>query len=112
MENLIKNEKLEHLLIKHWPEFLDYRKLIAFILQSVRDANLPVNEEDELPKKCVEISITKFSIKDYSGFLLWIDFIVPQDDGFAIGTCECFLGNNGKLQLNRTVGQILKLHSK
>jgi hypothetical protein len=110
MENLIKNDKLEQLLIKHWTEFLDYRKLIAFVLQSVRDANLPVYEEDDLPKKGVEINITRFNILD-DGFLLWIDFTAPQNDGFAIGTCECILSNFGNLQLSRTVGQILKPRS-
>jgi hypothetical protein len=80
-------------------------------MQCVRDKDdFPVHEEDELPNKGVEITISRFSIKE-NGFLLWIDFTVPQPNGFAIGTCEITLSNTGSLNLIRTVGQMLKKRS-
>lgn len=108
MEKIINNEKLEKILTALWTDFLDYRKVIAFIMASVRDNinNLPVHQEDDLPKKGVEIAISRFSIKN-GGFLLWIDFTIPRESGFAIGTCECHLSNLGELQLKKIVGQIL-----
>lgn len=108
MEKLINKEKLEKILIAFWTDILDYRKVIAFVMASVRDniKNLPEYQEDNLPQKGVETTISRFSIKS-GGFLLWIDFTVPRENGFAIGTCECHLSNLGELQLQKIVGQML-----
>lgn len=113
MRNVINNEKLEQLLTKNWAEFIDYRKLIAFIMICVRDNKdtFPIHKELDLPKKNVEITISKFSIKR-DKFLLWIDFTVPQESGFSIGTCEAYLTNLGELILNQVVGQTLIQYSR
>ena len=109
MENVIKTEKLEQMLIKFWAEFLDYRKVITFVTMSVRDNEFPIFEEDSLPQKNVEISISRFALKN-DGFLLWLDFTVPKETGFVVGTCEATLKNSGELILNQILGQFLKLH--
>jgi len=108
MLNVINNEKLEHILTKLWAEFLDYRKVIAFVMTCVRDNknDFPVFEEDSLPQKTVEIALSRFTLKS-DGFILWIDFTVPQETGFVIGTCETYLTNTGELKLNRILGQLL-----
>lgn len=103
---IIDQEKLEKILTVNWANFLDYRRLIAFVLTCVRDNELPTCEETDLPRKNTEISVTRFSLKD-NGFLLWIDFTVPKSNGFAIGTCECYLTNKGEINLNQIIGHVL-----
>ena len=109
MKDLIKNDILEKILTLNWASFLDYRKLIAFVLVCVRDNELPEYRETDLPKKNTEIVVSRFTLID-NGFLLWIDFTIPKEDGFAIGTCECHLSTKGEIILKQIVGQILKSH--
>jgi hypothetical protein len=109
MENVINKEKLEQLLTQKWTEFLDYRKIIAFVMISVRDNNFPVFEENNLPQKNTEIKISRFVLKN-DGFLLWIDFTVPKEPGFVVGTCEAILKSSGKLILNQILGQFIRSH--
>ena len=107
MEKIINKQKLEELLTAHWADILDVRKLIAYIMLNVRDEKLKTFVEDILPDKGVEITITKFAIQD-EGFFLWIDFTIPKENGFAIGTCETHLSNSGVLTTTEIVGQLLK----
>lgn len=109
MEKIINKQKLEELLTAHWAEILDVRKLIAHVMLNVRDADLKTFEEDNLPEKGVEITITRFTIQN-DGFLLWIDFTIPKERGFAIGTCEAHLSNSGILNTTQVVGHLLKQH--
>jgi hypothetical protein len=108
MDNILKTTKLENILLSKWTEFLDVRKLLAFIMKSVRDTkDLIEIEEETLPQKNTELTLSKFSINQ-NGFLIWADFTIPKEKGFAIGTCEICLNNNGNLKLIRCVGHILK----
>jgi hypothetical protein len=107
MKNIINNKKFEELLTTKWANFLDYRKVIAFVMAVVRDTDLPTHVEENLPPKGVEITISRFSIQS-NGFLLWIDFTIPKEGGFAMGTCEAHLTNLGTLTSERIVGQFLK----
>ena len=108
MENVINNEKLDLLLKKHWADFLDYRKVMAFVMVCVRDNDFPIHIEENLPQKTVEITVSRFATKD-DGFLIWMDFTVPRESGFTTGTCEAHLTNTGNLKLNRILG--VSIHS-
>jgi len=108
MQNVIDKDKLERLLTSKWAEFLDFKKIMAFVMVNVRDHDeFPVYEEETLPQKGVEITVTRFTLLD-NGFLLWLDFTVPKDNGFAIGTLETHLNFEGDLIPVRIVGQMLK----
>jgi hypothetical protein len=108
MQNVIDKQKMEQLLISKWTEFLDYKKVMAFVMVSVRDHDdFPTYEEDDLPRKGVEITVTRCSPFD-NGFLLWLDFTVPKSGGFAIGTIEAQLSLTGDLTVDRIIGHILK----
>ncbi len=107
MQNVINKQKMEQLLVSKWTEFLDYKKIMAFVMVSVRDHEFPIYEEEDLPKKGVEITMTRCSPFD-NGFLLWLDFTVPKNNGFAIGTIETQLSLSGNLNLVRIIGHALK----
>jgi hypothetical protein len=109
MNSIVKKSDLEKLLLTNWTKFIDYQKLIIFVTQTVRDYNnFPIFEEDELPEKGVQITLTRFSILN-NKFILWIDFTVPKQLGFVIGTCETTLELSGKMYLQNLVGQHLMI---
>ena len=107
MNDIINKNKLEDLLTAKWASFLDFRKVIAFVIAEVRDyKDFSIYEEENLPEKGVEIKVTRFSLRS-NGFLMWIDFTVPREKGFIIGTCEAFLTNTGVLTSKQIVGNYL-----
>lgn len=108
MNSVIKKNSLERILLANWTSILDFQKIILFTTQVVRDYNdFPVFEEDEIPKKGVQISLTRFTVLNHA-FLIWIDYTVPKDFGFVIGTCEAILDLSGNLTLKNLIGQHLK----
>jgi hypothetical protein len=112
MEQVIKSQNLENLLLKNWANFLDTKKVMAFTLTCVRDSKNDFNiivEEESLPKKNVQIIVTRFNIK-HDGFQLWIDFTVPEDNEILVGTVEAHLSNNGNLNRLRTIGTRFTQH--
>jgi len=106
----INTEKLEKILLKHWADFLNYKQLMAFTLEVVRDnkTSLTVQAESDLPEKSVQIVLSRFELVRF-GFVLWIDFTVPNDNEIAVGTVEAFLSNTGELRLRRIDGHLFTM---
>jgi hypothetical protein len=97
MKNVLKNafskDKFEELLVANWTQFLDYSKLLAYVLFTIQEkaSNFTQVESEEKPFKGIRITISRFSISD-NGFLIWIDFIAPFSGSQVVeGTMELFL---------------------
>ena len=111
MNKVLNNNKLEQLLLKNWANILDVTQLLSFVMSEVRDAeNFEIIEEDNLPNKPVEITLSRFHFtKD--GFVIWVDFTIPQPKGFSIGTLEALISPiENKLTTLKIAGQVLKQH--
>lgn len=101
--NILNKQGLENVLRSHWSEFTRRNELMLFTLESARDADYNISDEEtDIPQQ-LKISITKVSLS-HSGFEIWIEFIVPRNDGVAIGTHVCFLSLNGNLELVKSYG--------
>lgn len=106
MENLIIQDKLEDLLIAKWACFVDVRRLMAFVMSHVRDAQLPHVADDEVAPKGVQITISRFQWKQ-EGFLVWVDFTIPVErTQIAVGTTELLLKQNGEVVHHKTIGNV------
>ena len=106
MKNLINKQNLEKLLISKWTSFMDSRQLIAFTLLNVRDKRddfQVIKEDDELPKKNVQVTIERFEPCE-DGFVVWIDYTVPHENEIIVGTIETNLTLNGNLTLSNIIG--------
>jgi hypothetical protein len=104
MDKLIQPEQLENLLVAKWANFVDARRLIAFIMACVRDATLPHCIEEEVPAKGVQISISRFEWTQ-PGFLIWADFSIPTGEGeVAVGTTEFLITPAGITEHIKTIG--------
>ena len=69
----INNEKFEKTLIKQWTEFIDVREFLSYAssLHSFGDNS-----------KVKKLSITRFELA-IQGFIVWIDYIISQNNGFV-----------------------------
>lgn len=107
MKNLINGQNLENLLIANWAKFLDFKQIIAFTLNCVRDNkdSLQTVLEDELPEKNVQVTISRFELYP-DGFVIWIDYTVPYENTIAVGTVESKLNLNGELIPLNTIGTL------
>jgi len=103
---MIQKRKLEEVLVAKWAHFVDVRRLMAFVMVSVRDAHLPHLIDDDVTPKGTQITVSRFELFQ-GGFLLWIDFSMPlENNQLAVGTVECVLPPNGDVELRNVIGNI------
>jgi len=107
MEKIINKERLEKLLITNWTSFLDRNKLLAFVLSTVRNQKFSIATSDDFTNKNVIVKLSRFELTN-TGFEVWADFNVPQQNGCAVGTTELALSFDGKLSHVQTIGTLLK----
>ena len=111
MTEIINSKKLEELLIANWTSFINYSKLMAHILEIVRDTELAVMEQSTIPKIGIQISISRFELI-HNGFLIWVEFKVPKEENkIAIGTSELKLSYSGGLSHIKTIGNLYVINS-
>ncbi len=103
---ILDKSKLENILLANWANFLNPNEVMKFTLSCVRDNvnTFLVMEESELPKKSVQILVSRFNILEENGFQLWIDFTVPKNDEILVGTVEAYLEKLNNLKLISVVG--------
>lgn len=81
----INIEKLEKTLIKNWAEFINPREFLAYA------QSLTVNNSDS---KVTKLSTTRFELTS-KGFIVWIDYILYQNNTPVNITSELFLDFEG-----------------
>lgn len=110
---MINKEKLEELLVRNWAKFFDTKKLVAKVLQDVAISfnTFNIAERGGPERNSMQVSLSRFYLAD-SGFILWVEFIVPRDAETSVGTAEYILSNNGSLELRQIMGTRFTIESK
>lgn len=108
LQNVLKADKLEELMVANWTQFIDSSKLLGFVLKTVQ------NNIDRL----AIISIAKIQSKGMSitfsrchwhknGFIIWTEFHVPLAiNKIAEGTLELVLSSEGSIYVNNISGNV------
>jgi hypothetical protein len=63
-KKIFEKEKLEELFLKQSSTFLDHLVLMKKIMEDIRDNTFKEIKQEDLPPKCVKITLTKFLILD------------------------------------------------
>lgn len=110
MIKILKEDKLEELLVANWAKILDSSKLMNFVLQSARDYKnrFVVLDQQSPNKKSLQITVSRFGMMP-TGFLIWVEFVVPLDNKISVGTTELHLANSGILTHVETIGTIYNI---
>lgn len=102
--NIILKDKFEQLLIKNWATFIDYKRLIAYLLECARDTDFPVIQQKNLQVKGTQLKISRFQPEE-NGFIVWVEFsILVSNTEVIVGTTELFLATSGEASVKQTVG--------
>lgn len=110
VKDVLKDDKLEELLVANWTKFLDSQKVMAFVLQNVRDRieSFACIPSAEFRNNGVRVTLSRFQIVP-NGFIVWVEFTVPtEDSAVAIGTTELHLTNVGDISHIQTLGNIYR----
>lgn len=92
----LDTEKLEKVLIIHWPEFIDPRQMIQFIKETA------VQKLQYSPACHVrKVSFSRFELKN-NGFLIWTEVNISQGKDEINTTMEFFLNNDGNFIFKET----------
>lgn len=103
---MLDQKALESLLQAQWTEFINRHELMLQTLKNARDAHYRISQTDHIPPKHIRLSVTKFGVSG-SGFEIWVEFTVPNEDGVIIGTHVYFLSLDGSFELKDTFGTVL-----
>ncbi len=101
--NIINNEKLGALLASNWTTFLDHKRLMACVLMIVRDYEFPTATSDKVITN-TNIKVSNLNITK-KGFILWIEFNIPNNESYVSGTTELLIDFNGEIDHIQTIGQ-------
>lgn len=110
-KNAFDKDKFEEFLIANWSQFLNSSKLLAYVIQNVKNNtnNFRIISASTISLKSNFITISRFDWKP-QGFILWVEFNIALDaDKTAEGTMEILLYHDGSLSQIQTLGNI---HSK
>ena len=113
LKNILKENKLEELLVANWTQFLDSSKLMGYVLQNVRDRidSFAVVPQTGIKQKGVQITLSRFQIVP-TGFIVWVEFTVPMAmNQLAVGTTELHLTNTGNISHIQTIGSLFCGHA-
>lgn len=108
LKKVLKEDKLEELLVANWTKFLDSGKIMGYVLQVVQANlnNLAVIPSTDMRPKGVQITLSRFHWT-MSGFLIWVEFNVPVAiNKLAEGTVELHLSSNGTLSYTQVLGNL------
>ena len=112
MEIMVNIEELERVLLLNWTRFINPQRMIAFVLSRVRDSDLnKVAGNPPMQKSGIQVSLSQFRPAKDGSYILWAEFLVPKEEGTAIGTCEMRLDLEGSLNHIQTVGSLF-IHQK
>jgi hypothetical protein len=111
MRNILDKDALQKLLRCNWSTFIHKNRLVAFVLQQVRDAEFPISLGVTVKVNTgLKLSISRIE-PQRDGFLLWIEFTVPDSVRKAhIGTCEAMLSYDGTIRPINLIGETVSQH--
>lgn len=101
---IVNIKNLEQLLRTNWASFIDKSQLLAKILIAIRDANLPKRQLKSLPeRRGIQLTVSRMELQR-DGFLVWLEFSIPQDRSIVVGTLEAILGFDGAFTQKDIIG--------
>jgi len=103
MQNLIRKDKFEELLLSQWASFMDITKLLSYVLSCARDITYPITKT-KIKQRGTQLKLSRFEPQN-DGFIIWAEFSFSRDSGTVIGTSELFLNPNGEINHIQTQGQ-------
>ena len=107
MNNFVNTEELEKLLLVNWTKFINPQRMISLILSKVRDVDLPKTDQLLTTKKSVQVTLSQFRPTKNGNYSIWADFIIPKQEGIAVGTCELFFDPfTGSIDHLQTLGNM------
>lgn len=89
MQNVLKKEKLEQLLLSKCQDFIDMRKILTFIKTTISQQGFQNHQ-------VFEFKINRFELTN-PGFLLWSDVILLHEQSKVNITIEFLLTFDGSL---------------
>lgn len=108
LSDALNKDKFEENLVANWTKFIDGSKLLAYVLQNVKNNtnNFGNISNSSMPVKGVSITISRFHWIN-QGFIIWVEFNVPlSSTNMAEGTMELLLSHAGVINHIRTIGNI------
>lgn len=108
LKDCFSEEKLEELLVANWTHFLNSSKLLAFVLQNVKENinRLAIISSSEIKPKGVSLTLSRCCWIS-TGFTLWVEFHIPiATNKMAEGTMELHLSCKGSITHVNTLGNI------
>lgn len=108
MKDIIDNLKLEKILLANWANFLDQKRLIAYVMMCVQQYKFgPAITANKKLLPNIKVTLSLFQLRE-NGFNLWIEYNIPIEKNIAIGTVELHLSNSGDLNHIQTIGTLFK----
>ena len=112
VNDVLRIDRLEHVLQLNWADFLDYSRLMRHVLEYSRDTPFKTIRQEEIPPRQVKLTITRFKVvqaeKDSpcagTAFEAWVEFTAPKGNGVVIGTGVYLLSLSGEMHLKEGYG--------
>lgn len=103
---LFDTKKIEEVLKLNWTKYIDYKLLMAFIINAVPlyAANWSIIKQYKKIQGN-KIAISKVTLAE-NALLFWVDFEVPVHDGISAGTIELICSTDGSFKINNISGTI------
>jgi hypothetical protein len=104
MENVLNQNKLEHLLLTNWADIIDRTQMLRLVLTHAQNSDYRLLEQSKIPPRQVKLTITKFSLVESNKFEVWAEFSVPKNEGVVVGTHVLSLSLSGEMNLKESYG--------
>lgn len=103
---MLLEEQLEKLLLKNWASFIELKPFTSYVISLAKGVDLQVIYTDQEYPKNIQIKISRFKLTT-EGFLILVEFIIPQGADTICGTSELLL-TNGTFNHQKTIGILVK----
>jgi len=108
LQNALKADKLEEILVANWTQFIDSSKLLGFVVKTVQSniERLAIISSAQIKPRGISATVSRCHW-NAKGFLIWVEFHVPTSTNkIAEGTMELNLSNDGSIYLINILGNV------
>lgn len=92
---VLNHDNLEQLLVTHWPEFLNLRKLMDWCQSTAK-------EQGAKSPRCTSLTLERCSWTT-EGFVIWVTYSLDSQGKNQVLTSEVLLSCDGKLTHIQTI---------